>query len=528
MKKVLLGVGALAIAVVLSPLFAAFEAHVINVTAKIENALGVSTNSIDFGTVFPQEHLAKPLAISLSKSFMDEGRVDAVSYFIRQKPKCGVTNEDGTQLFGPTWTGHVYAGTATDPQAPGITQFDGYWVDCAMEMPPLQLDNGAQANLLPSLCEYISKHPVESTNDGLGLDSFHKPFWVENGSIFWNDTPGLLSKSQQNITDNWLIDLAVPCFGNHCAQDWEDFVHRINPNALPANQWIQPIENEHKIFGCNLWVEVNGVVELPTIGANLLGYEAPEICNATVSGGESIQTAINNASNEAVICVGNGTYNETLLVNKPLTLSALEGPNNTATITGGVRIASSDVVVEGFVVNPGSILGETAGFYLDSGIENVRISSNIIDGNGVTASRGVLSVSAGVYDNVVIENNVIRELVTGIYLNPVSSGSLTVRYNNIHDNSAGIGGFNGALVSRNVFTHTAFGSEAIGIDGSYDGNPTIITENNFLNGSRINDYGAVALISAPNNFFGPDGGVNQTTSGQVDFTPESAVPFPQN
>ena len=53
MKKVLLVVGAVVIVLVTVPLFAAFEAHVINVTARIENALYVHPESRDFGTVFP-------------------------------------------------------------------------------------------------------------------------------------------------------------------------------------------------------------------------------------------------------------------------------------------------------------------------------------------------------------------------------------------------------------------------------------------------------------------------------------------
>ena len=123
MKKVLFGLGALAIALAVIPMFAAFEAHVINVTAKIENALAVTTDAIDFGTVFPQEHLEKPLQVVLSRSFIEEDRVDDVEYFIRQKPKCGVMDQNGTVLLGPTGTGHVFPGQA-DPANPNQTQFD--------------------------------------------------------------------------------------------------------------------------------------------------------------------------------------------------------------------------------------------------------------------------------------------------------------------------------------------------------------------------------------------------------------------
>lgn len=57
-------------AVATVPMFAAFEAHVINVTATIENALKVNTSAIDFGTVFPQEKLDKDFTVSLSDSFV--------------------------------------------------------------------------------------------------------------------------------------------------------------------------------------------------------------------------------------------------------------------------------------------------------------------------------------------------------------------------------------------------------------------------------------------------------------------------
>ena len=262
MKKIFLGLGALALAVALVPMFAAFEAHVINVTAQIENALSVPLDSIDFGTVFPQEHLDKPLAISLSKSFIDEDRVDDVEYIIRQKPKCGWTNEDGTNLYGiPTATGHV----VVNPQT-GATS-----IECPDPGNPLR-PIGAVYGVLPSLCEYISKEG-EDNNDGT-LPSFHKPYIVvlnDKGTtdlfddyyeLVWTDTHGRLAKSENDEVDNWNIDLAVPCFGGYCAQDWESFVLGINPNATNTDDYIQPIANEHKVFGCDLWVEVTEVSEV--------------------------------------------------------------------------------------------------------------------------------------------------------------------------------------------------------------------------------------------------------------------------
>jgi hypothetical protein len=55
-KKLILGLVGVLVAVVAAPLFAAFEAHVVNVTATIENALFVHPESLRFGTLFPEQH----------------------------------------------------------------------------------------------------------------------------------------------------------------------------------------------------------------------------------------------------------------------------------------------------------------------------------------------------------------------------------------------------------------------------------------------------------------------------------------
>jgi len=238
----------------------AFEAHVINVTAKIENALEVSSEEIDFGTVFPQEYLAEPLTIRLSDSFMAEERVDDVDYIIRQKPKCGWTIMKGTVLIGDTRTGEVlidengepYVSCEPEPQEPPVVP---------AEYPQQEVPVWGE---LPSLCQYISKTPDMAPEPGndTAMPSFHQPYKVigdsPNYELVWNDTYGRLSKLEGDTADEWLIDLAVPCFGDYCAQDWEEWVKSINEAAEPS-MYTQPIANEHKIFGCDLWVEVGAI-----------------------------------------------------------------------------------------------------------------------------------------------------------------------------------------------------------------------------------------------------------------------------
>src|SRR3989344_3126688 len=99
MKKILFSLLTFAAVLVVIPMFAAFEAHVINVTARIENALNVPIKSLDFGTVFPQEKLDKNFTVALSQSFKDEERVDDVEYVIRQKPKCQAVDAENPEQF---------------------------------------------------------------------------------------------------------------------------------------------------------------------------------------------------------------------------------------------------------------------------------------------------------------------------------------------------------------------------------------------------------------------------------------------
>ena len=257
LKKVIASVALVATVAVSAAMFAAFEAHVINVTAKIENALHVPIDHIDFGTVFPQEELDRYLDIKLSQSFMDEDRVDDIEYIIRQKPKCAITWNNGKE-FDPasTMTGHLI-----------IDANGNITVDCGEE-PTLTSEQSWE--VLPSLCPYLSKH--KSMNDPdtdqteVQVGAFHQPYEAfENPDGTWKivytEAKGRLAKSDDDFEDNWIIDLKVPCFGDHCAQDWEDFVTGINPDVVDPSLYVQPIGNEHKIFGCDLWVEVTEVSE---------------------------------------------------------------------------------------------------------------------------------------------------------------------------------------------------------------------------------------------------------------------------
>jgi len=81
-RKLLLVLGALVIVFSGVAMVSAYEAHTINVKAKVENALTVPTDDIDFGTVFPEEWLIKHIKVRHSDSFCEEEQthVDAINY----------------------------------------------------------------------------------------------------------------------------------------------------------------------------------------------------------------------------------------------------------------------------------------------------------------------------------------------------------------------------------------------------------------------------------------------------------------
>lgn len=231
-SKIILGLATSGTALALLPLLSAFEAHVINVTATIENALSVPLDltGINFGTVFPEEVLHKNLDIGLSNSFVAEPTVDDVEYMIRQKPKCGlpIPNTDPVEYSEFEQAVHNPDGTFSCP-SPGSV-------------------------VLPLLCPYLSKHEIttdgiEGENDGSGIDSFHGPLvdWHLIDSINTQVT-GRLVKSGQDTSDQWDIDLHVPCFKGQCAQD----------NVIPPDYQADPTK-EHQLFGCDLWVEVTRI-----------------------------------------------------------------------------------------------------------------------------------------------------------------------------------------------------------------------------------------------------------------------------
>lgn len=217
-KKILITLGSLVAVVAGVAAMSAYESHVINVTAHIENALKVTPNApIAFGTVFPQEYFERRLFITTSESFCqsDQRRVLNIDYKIAQKPKC-------------------------------INPAGGYTpVDYATHECPEGYDE------MPLLCPFLSKTPVYQDKPpytDYGVPAFHDPSVVATGTI----------NKDNDLLDEWIIDLAVPCYEGYCSQDYDEFVKLHNPQADPHNFEAQG-DPDGTDFGCDLWVEVTKI-----------------------------------------------------------------------------------------------------------------------------------------------------------------------------------------------------------------------------------------------------------------------------
>ena len=300
LKKIGLGAGTLAVIIAGAAAFSAFEAHVVNVTATIENALEVplELRGMDYGTVFPEEVLHQNLDINLSGSFLTENRVDDVEYMIRQKPKCGIPipQTDPVQYSGFVQVEHgLEAGTFVCPEV-SVPQTEGQ---------PLLVQSVA----LPLLCPFLSKHEMttdgtEQENDGAGIDAFHGPLtgWTQADSVN-TQVLGRLVKAAGDSSDTWDIDLHVPAFEGQVAQD----------GVIPEDYLLDPAL-EHQVFGCDLWVEVTEISlpgEQPENGTLTVtkvvegGDAAASTFSFTVNGGSSQNFEADGSNSMSVAA---GTY----------------------------------------------------------------------------------------------------------------------------------------------------------------------------------------------------------------------------
>lgn len=233
--------------------------------------------------------------------------------------------------------------------------------------------------------------------------------------------------------------------------------------------------------------------------------------NVIVSPSESIQAAINNATTGDTILVLAGTYNESLVVNKSISLI---GEDENKTIINGqnnqfiINITADNVTIEGFTIqnalnlNPSSgisILNSEGSVISDNRIENsqqgitVTSSNNdVISDNIVTtnAQQGITFTSC---NNNTVADNIIMNSQQGITLQ--SSGSNTISDNLITGNT-GRGGIALIASSNNFFSGNV-------ISNNYAGLSIYISSGNVFSGNTVanNPTGETISYSYSNTFY---------------------------
>ena len=201
--------------------------------------------------------------------------------------------------------------------------------------------------------------------------------------------------------------------------------------------------------------------------AGIQDYNVPG-CDITVTGGNSITTAITGAVDGNVICVETGNY-DGFIVNKPLTLVAsgdvTVNTNGPSSASGMIQVASDDVTIEGFIVD-----SDTKNYAVELGIS---------------------------YTGIVLRNNEFIGNTHGLYINPTSAGPL-VENNKFDVLGVAIGsdGHLGTIIKQNVFTNN-IAAEVMGASGTYT---VTFTENNIFTDAPLADYSGAGFDASDNYF----------------------------
>lgn len=229
-KKILASLTLVSVMAVSAAMFAAYEAHVINVTAHIENALTVHSDELRFGTVFPQEYLERQITVAVSDSFRAETDALAVEYVIKQKEKCISTDPNvlPEDKYAPVHyathecpTGYIMMETL----CPFLSKMDG--------------DTGDENDTNhPSYYTSAAGTPgIPGPNDTCISSTAERP-----------DATGVLDRRISDLSDLWIIDLKVPPVEGYIGQDWPD----------TCADWTVPTDSLD--YGCDLWIEVTGII----------------------------------------------------------------------------------------------------------------------------------------------------------------------------------------------------------------------------------------------------------------------------
>lgn len=222
--------------------------------------------------------------------------------------------------------------------------------------------------------------------------------------------------------------------------------------------------------------------------------------SVTVSPPESIQAAINNATAGDTILVSAGMYNESLQINKSISLI---GEDRDTTIINGqnnqfvVSITAENVTIQGFTIECTSNLEPSSGISI-SPSEGSIISDNIVEN-----SQQGITVTSSKYNT--ISGNIITNTQQGITFsnslgNTLSDNVITANSGGILLYSSSNNLFSGNVISNNNGTNGGIYMYASG-SNMFSGNTFT---NNYPVGENIYNYPVgdyVSLFCYYNTFY---------------------------
>ncbi|MTI94301.1 MAG: hypothetical protein FH749_02280 [Firmicutes bacterium] len=216
----------------------------------------------------------------------------------------------------------------------------------------------------------------------------------------------------------------------------------------------------------------------------------------------SIQAKIDAAPPGGTVAVAPGTYNEQLIIDKPLTLT---GPASGEAIidAGGmaavpvIHILANDVTVQRLTIRNGPLQGIRVGDAANPNLTGIVIKSNIIRGHGRAGIDTINNASLLIEDNL-IENNGLTTGTgrAGIFLFP--HGNTIIRdniiRNNIFDGIFARASSAGLTISANVIS----GHSLSGITLAWDEQNVSITNNHIEdNGTgTFEEQGGIVIIQS--------------------------------
>ncbi|MBI2327391.1 hypothetical protein HYU92_03635 [Candidatus Curtissbacteria bacterium] len=280
------------------------------------------------------------------------------------------------------------------------------------------------------------------------------------------------------------------------------------------------------------------------VGAKLKEYKPPTRPNCDINVPKqyaTIQAAIDSASNGDTICVGKGTYNEDVSINKSVQLSGrgarktiINGQDPNA--QGTVSILVDNVTLEGFLIN-GVSTNLTQVAVAINGSDSGSVSEANIRYNQVVAGNGGIALRTVRVQNSIIQNNILEGNNSpyvaaeggldgvGSTDNSFISNTFigTVSPNDRQDTGITLDAATPySLVKQNLF-NTIGGLILVASNST-----STVNANNFNSSILIKvatTWGA--SLNAENNWWG-DLDPSDNVQGDVDYTPFATSPFAEN